>query len=199
MGFLLLILRNVLTRAKLSGDCWMRILESFNNCTEILWMSMNNWTLSDIWSVMMLQIATWSRANLKWIFFIAILLEIISNWPFILYWFWLCLWIKRPRYMFSSWNGRVSNASLNSLFIRITAWSYYFISECFNEILCSNGFAVFPVDRASWWLCHGLAGLIYIVLTWSKCTSIICESCYFGYKDTFDGAIGLLNNIIIVI
>ena len=199
MSFWLFILRNILSWTKLSGLSWMRFLESFNNCSEILWMSMNNWTLTNIWCMVMFQIASWSWSNFKWILFITILLKIISDRTFILDCFRFILRVKCSWNMFSSWNSWISNTSLNSLFIRITSWTYNFVCECFNKILSTNRFAIFPVYSTSWWLCHSFWRLIYIILAWSKSTSIISESCNFCNKNTFNRAIRLLNNIIVII
>lgn len=101
--------------------------------------------------------------------------------------------------MLRSWNSWVSDTPLNFLSIFIATWSYDSISECLYEIFLACRFAIFPINSTSRRLCYSFHGLINIILTWSESTSIISKSCNLSNKNTFDRAIWLLNDIIIVI
>jgi hypothetical protein len=109
------------------------------------------------------------------------------------------LWIKGSWNMFSSWNSWVSDSSINFLFIHVATRSHHFICKCFNEVFSTSRFAIFPVNSSSRWLCHCFTWLINIILSRSKCTSIICKSCNLCNKNTFYGPIRLLDNVIIII
>jgi hypothetical protein len=134
----------------LSGYCWVWFSKSFYNCTKVLWMSMDNWALSNIGSVMVLKILTWSWTQLMLSFFIAVLFKIVSDCSFVPDFVWFCLRIEGPRNVFGSWNSWVCDLSVNPLVIRIASRSDHSISEGSYKVFWTSRFTIFPVNGTSW-------------------------------------------------
>jgi hypothetical protein len=162
-------------------------------------MSVNYWTLSDIWCVVMFEICSGTWAQFKFSIFITVFFKVISDWTFILNLWRFWLWIERSWYVFSSGNCWISDSSINFLLIHITSRPNYLISKCFDKMISSWRFAIFPVDSTSWGLCHSFTWLINIILSRSKSTTIIGKSCHLCHENTFYRSIRLLNNIIVII
>ena len=150
MGFLLLVLGDILSWTQLSGYSWVWFSKPLYNCAKVLRVSMDNGALSNVWSVMVLEILTWSWTQLMLSFFIAVLFKIISNGSFILYFVWFCLRVEGPWNVFGSRNSWVCDLSINSLVIRVASRSHHSISERFNKVFRTCRFTIFPVNCTSW-------------------------------------------------
>lgn len=199
MGFILLILGHVLAWPELRGYSRVWLPESLYYSTEVLRMPMDDWTLSNIWSVVVLKILSRAWTQLMLSVFITILFEVVSNCAFVLDYRWFCLWVECPWNVLCPWNGWVCDFPIDSLVVCVATGGDHSFGECFHKHVGSLGSTIFPVNGSSGWSSKDFAWLVNVILTWAESTSIISESCYLGHQDALNRAVWLLDHVIVVI
>lgn len=98
---------------------------------------------------------------------------------------------KSPSFICLSWNSRITNTSVNGFCKIIWARSDIMLGMRFDKVVFPLGFTVLPLDRTPWWLHDSPTRIGHVVWAWSQSTAVVCESCYFGDKYTFNVGIAV--------